>query len=101
MACAWCRHFYRSLDSVEGKHGKEWLFAPGECTRDPVHIPVNGAHVCGSFEFMTNKHNYDGTSLIVAWWLRLNDDSSRKLKSEIKRLKEANAKLRAKLKATS
>lgn len=101
MACMWCVYFYRSFDATEGKTGRDYLYEPGECIKDPIRVPKTGADICGSFAFERLKEGHDGLPHLARWYLdgHRRTDKTDELKAEVRRLKAANKALREKLKS--
>ena len=97
MSCMWCARFVRHFEDVEGLRGKDHLYAPGQCTLNPVWTEVSGAHVCSSFVW---ERAYNGLTAVASRWLRDSERTleQKDLRKEVKRLKEANRLLREKLK---
>lgn len=97
MSCMWCARFSRHYESVEGLRGKELLYAPGQCTLNPVWTEVSGAHVCSSFVW---ARSYGDLTAAASWWLGNHErnQDQKDMRKEVKRLKEANRLLRDKLK---
>jgi hypothetical protein len=92
----WCASFYRSYDTINDLKGEELLMAPGECRLHPETVEVSGGHVCSKFSW---ERAYDDLTPVARWWLdgATENDKLRLLRAEIKRLKNANALLRKKL----
>lgn len=103
MACMWCRHFCRPSEGVSYSFNdpEAYLRAPGKCLKDPVSVTKTGADICGAFAFEKSHHDYDELPQIARMWLDMRQwhNEKKELRAEIRRLKEANSKLRAKLKA--
>lgn len=102
MSCMWCARFHRD-NGPTIEHGIAYLTKAGLCTLSPETVEVSGSYVCGSFTWKDiDQWNINGPSTPVAeLWLRLttNRSSERELRKDVRRLKEANKALRAKLKA--
>ena len=104
MSCMWCKHFHREVTYKQRKlDGLEYLSLPGMCTLQPTHVEVSGNHYCASFFLGANSGYGNGGSIIANWWLADRKERSQipELRAKIKRLKEANRKLRDKLKSPS
>lgn len=101
MACMWCRNFYRPPNNSLYDDPEAYLHAPGKCLKDPVAVAKTGADICGAFAFEKLQQDYDELPQIASMWLDMRQwhNEKKELRAEIRRLKEANSKLRAKLKA--
>ncbi len=96
MSCMWCIHFVRDFETTKDLKGEAYLRAPGACTLEPEWREVSGAHFCGSFRWKTSGD----TTTLANWWIddQKNGEIEKELRGKVKRLNEANRKLRLKRK---
>jgi hypothetical protein len=91
----------RYYDHPDYKSGKaNFSNGPGKCTRDPTWVNVTGSHVCGSFVWERMTYRGDYSTAICSMWNNTGElnDKIKEQSAELKRLRDANKQLRAKLK---